>query len=117
VCRFHAHREPQAFGSKQDHVELACFGWLHLNPPDGYLHSKGGLTESVRLASASTGSLSRWLSNALDVALCYAPYLREAADRGLMGEASAWPGLAEIAARPGKSATLTKAGELLRVFR
>ncbi len=62
MCRFHAHREPQAFGSKQDHVELACFGWLHLNPPDGYLHSKGGLTESVRLASASTGSLSRWLS-------------------------------------------------------
>lgn len=74
------------------------------------------LTESVRFASASTASLPRWLSNVLDVALCYAPYLREAADRGLLGEESAWPGLAEIAARPGKSATLAKAGELLRVL-
>lgn len=61
-------------------------------------------------------SLPRWVSNVLDVVLCYAPYLREAADRGLLGEASAWPRLAEIAAHPGKSATLAKAGELLRAL-
>lgn len=74
------------------------------------------LTESVRSAGASAESLPRWLSIVLDVALSYAPYLREAAARGLMGEASAWPGLAEIAARPGRSATVAKAAQLQRAL-
>lgn len=74
------------------------------------------LTESVRFAGASAESLPRWLSIVLDVALRYAPYLREAAARGLLGEASAWPGLAEIAARPGKSATVAKAARLQRAL-
>lgn len=74
------------------------------------------LTESVRSAGATAESLPRWLSIVLDVALRYAPYLREAAARGLMGEASAWPGLAEIAARPGKSAAVAKAAQLQRAL-
>jgi hypothetical protein len=69
------------------------------------------LTESVRFAAAGE-ELPRWLNPVLDLALRYAPYLREAAVRGLLGEGPAWPGLAELASRSGQSAAVKKAVRL-----
>ncbi|KRC62496.1 hypothetical protein ASE14_01275 [Agromyces sp. Root81] len=71
------------------------------------------LTESVRFAAAQPKPPS-WLNRVLDVALLRAPVLRAAATAGrIPAEHAAWPGLAEIAARPGSSAALTKARSLM----
>lgn len=73
------------------------------------------LTEGVRRA-AELPAPPRWLNRVLDVALARAELLRAASRRGLLGDAavpdSAWPGLAELAARPGKSTAFTKARRL-----
>ena len=72
------------------------------------------LTEPVRVAGTSDSPVPKWLNRVLDVALFYADHLREAARRGLLpADAAGWPGLAELAARPGRSAALTKARSLL----
>jgi len=72
------------------------------------------LVESVRHAAATPAAPPRWLNRILDVALLHAPLLREAADRGLLpAEAAAWPGLADLAARPGNAAVPTKARRLV----
>ncbi|MCL2423774.1 MAG: hypothetical protein FWD11_07795 [Micrococcales bacterium] len=71
------------------------------------------LTEPVRVAAADDPP-PRWLNAVLDVAIHHAPTLREAARRNLLPpDAATWPGLADLAARPGKSAALTKARVLL----
>ncbi|MCL2091899.1 MAG: hypothetical protein FWH11_12010 [Micrococcales bacterium] len=76
------------------------------------------LAEPVRVAGTTEGPVPTWLNRVLDVALLYADHLREAARRGLIPEdAAAWPGLAELAARPGKSAALAKARSLLAAVR
>ncbi|MGY4642573.1 DUF7824 domain-containing protein [Cellulomonas sp. URHB0016] len=72
------------------------------------------LVESVRHAAGVAGPPPRWLNRVLDVTLLHAPHLREAAGRGLLSDdAATWPGLAELAARPGESAVLRKARELV----
>lgn len=70
------------------------------------------LTEAVHAASVQEKA-PRWLNGVLDCALDQAPVLAEAARRGHM--AAEWPGLAELAARPGKSAALSKARTLWEV--
>ena len=76
------------------------------------------LTESVAHAGSLPGNPPAWLSRVLSVALSYAPYLAEASRRGLISaEAAQWPGLADIASRPGKSAAIAKAKELKRMVR
>ena len=71
------------------------------------------LVESVRYAAGVDGAPPQWLNRILDVALLHATHLREAADRGLLpGDAPTWPGLADLAARPGSSAALRKARDL-----
>ncbi|MCE1173607.1 MAG: hypothetical protein LWW77_03250 [Propionibacteriales bacterium] len=74
------------------------------------------LTEPVRAAGTVEGPLPSWLNLVLDSALRLAPYLREAASRGLLGESSTWPGLAEVAGRGGSSASVTKARRLLKAL-
>ncbi|PFG44146.1 hypothetical protein ATJ88_2864 [Isoptericola jiangsuensis] len=70
------------------------------------------LVEPVRHA-ADAVSPPRWLNRVLDVALKYAPVLREAARRGLVpAEQATWPGLADLAARPGGAAASRKARAL-----
>ncbi|MFB9310014.1 hypothetical protein BJY17_000531 [Agromyces hippuratus] len=70
------------------------------------------LTESVRYA-ASQSKPPSWLNRVLDAALLRAPLLRAAAAAGrIPAEHAAWPGLAELAARPGSSAALAKARSL-----
>ncbi|MCL2850662.1 MAG: hypothetical protein FWE61_11580, partial [Micrococcales bacterium] len=69
------------------------------------------LTETVR-AAATDDPPPRWLTRVLDVAISHAPTLREAAHRGLIPP-EAWSGLADLAARPGKAAAMTKARTLL----
>ncbi len=76
------------------------------------------LTEPIRVVGLSDGPPPRWLNRVLDVALLYADHLGEAARRGwIPADASRWPGLAEIAARPGKAVALTKARTLLAAVR
>lgn len=71
------------------------------------------LTEPVRVAGLSDEAPPRWLNQVLTVAIAHAPTLRAAAAAGrLPADAAAWPGLAGLAARPGKSATLEKARSL-----
>lgn len=71
------------------------------------------LTEPVRIAGETAGSPPRWLNRVLAVAIHHAPVLRAAASAGrLPADAAAWPGLAALAARPGRSATLEKARSL-----
>lgn len=71
------------------------------------------LVESVRHAASIPGAAPRWLNRILDVALLHAALLREAADRALLpADASAWPGLTELASRPGSSTVRTKASTL-----
>lgn len=71
------------------------------------------LTESVRFAAAQPKPPS-WLNRVLDVSLLRAPVLRAAASAGrIPAELAAWPGLAELAGRPGSSAALTKARSLM----
>lgn len=71
------------------------------------------LTESVRFAATQPKPPS-WLNRVLDVALLRAPVLRAAASAGrIPADHAAWPGLAELAARPGSSAALAKARSLV----
>lgn len=71
------------------------------------------LTEPIRVAGLSDAPPPRWLNHVLVVALAHAPTLRAAAAAGrLPADAAAWPGLAELAARPSRSATLDKARSL-----
>lgn len=71
------------------------------------------LIESVAFAAAVDDAPPKWLGRVLAVAIHFAPYLREAARRGLISATDApWAGLTELSARPGKSATLAKAREL-----
>lgn len=74
------------------------------------------LTEPVRAAAAADGPPPRWLNQVLVVALVHAPALRAAARTGRLpadlSGPDGWPGLAELAARPGKSAALAKARDL-----
>lgn len=71
------------------------------------------LTEPIRVAGLTDGPPPRWLNQVLVVALSHAPTLRAAAAAGsLPADAANWPGLAELAARPGRSATLEKARSL-----
>ncbi|MCL2466654.1 MAG: hypothetical protein FWF02_14465 [Micrococcales bacterium] len=75
------------------------------------------LTEPVRVAGSADGPAPRWLSRVLDTALVHAPTLREAAARGLLpADAATWPGLSDLAARPGKAAATTKARTLLEAL-
>lgn len=75
------------------------------------------LTESVRVAGATDAPPPRWLARVLDAAITYAPTLREAATRGLLpADAATWPGLADLAARSGKSAAITKARTLIEAL-
>lgn len=69
------------------------------------------LTEPVRRAAAYDKPPA-WLNRVLGVALANAATLREAGERGLLGEAASWPGLADLAARTGSQAALRKAREL-----
>lgn len=71
------------------------------------------LTESVRFAAGEAKPPS-WLNRVLDVALLRAPLLRAAAETGrIPAEHAAWPGLAELGARKGSNAALTKARTLV----
>lgn len=70
------------------------------------------LTESIAFAAAADKP-PHWLNRILDAALRHAPTLAKAARRGLIpADAAAWPGLAELAQRPGVTAALRKAREL-----
>lgn len=71
------------------------------------------LTEPIRAAGLSDEPPPRWLNQVLVVATAHALILRAAAAAGrLPADAAAWPGLTELAARPGKSAALVKARSL-----
>jgi hypothetical protein len=55
-----------------------------------------------------------WINRILDIALRYAPYLKEAAKQGLIPpEDAQWQGLATIAASKSKSTVVSKAKRLL----
>ena len=76
------------------------------------------LTESVAAGAAQPGTPPAWLNRVLSVALQHSRYLLEAARRGyLPADAAAWPGLADLAARPGKSASIAKAKALAAALR
>ena len=72
------------------------------------------LTEPIQAAGMSDGPLPRWLNRVLDVALLHADLLAAATDAGrLPADVASWPGLAEIAARPGSAAGPKNARALL----
>ncbi|MDR1136167.1 MAG: PRTRC system protein E [Clostridiales Family XIII bacterium] len=75
------------------------------------------LTESVHAAGALIAAGNKapaWVNRVLDTVLRYAPYLAEAARRGLIPAGDAeWVGLSEIAALAAKSAAGVKAQSLL----
>jgi hypothetical protein len=75
------------------------------------------LTECVKAAGASTAAGEKppvWVNRVLDIALRYAPYLSEAAKRGLIPKDDArFAGLSEIAASKAKSTAVAKAKNLL----
>ncbi len=71
------------------------------------------LTEPIRAAGRSNEPPPRWLNQILVVAIAHAPTMRAAAASGRLPEdVATWPGLAELAARPGRSAALEKARSL-----
>lgn len=71
------------------------------------------LVESIHYAGRFSGPPPRWLGRVLDVALWFWPLLAEASRRGFIpAESSAWPGLAEIAARGGSTSAVQKARTL-----
>ncbi|MDR2870396.1 MAG: hypothetical protein LBV04_08105 [Deferribacteraceae bacterium] len=71
------------------------------------------LTESIKAAGTETKP-PVWVNSVLDAALSYAPYLKEAASRGLIpAEDAKWQGLSAIAASKSKSAAVDKAKQLL----
>jgi hypothetical protein len=75
------------------------------------------LTESLKSAGvivAGGNPPPVWVNRILDNALRYAPYLTEAAKRGLIpAEDAKWAGLSEIAASKAKSTAVAKAKKLL----
>jgi hypothetical protein len=75
------------------------------------------LTESVKAAGERVASGDKppvWANRVLGTALRYAPYLAEAARQGFIPtEDAQWAGLSEIAASTAKSASVTKARNLL----
>jgi hypothetical protein len=79
------------------------------------------LTESLKTVGAPVAAGEKppvWVNRVLDVALRYAPYLAEAAKRGLIPEQDAkWEGLSEIAASKAKSTAVAKAQKLLEHLR
>ncbi|MDR1386635.1 MAG: hypothetical protein LBJ44_03400 [Propionibacteriaceae bacterium] len=71
------------------------------------------LTEPVRAAAQVATKPPTWVNRVLDLALRHAPYLAEAAHRGLIpADAARWDGLAALAASPAKSAGVAKARRL-----
>ena len=75
------------------------------------------LTECVKAAGALTAAGEKppvWVNRILDIAIRYAPYLKEAAKRGLIPAKDAeWAGLSEIASSKEKSTAIAKAKKLL----
>ncbi|MCL2148984.1 MAG: hypothetical protein FWH47_06585, partial [Methanomassiliicoccaceae archaeon] len=74
------------------------------------------LTESIKAAGAETaadGGPPPWANRVLDTAVRYAPYLAEAARRGLIpAEDARWAGLSDIASSKSKSTAIGKSKEL-----
>jgi len=71
------------------------------------------LTESISAAAHKPGTPPTWLNRVLSVALMHSQHLAEAARRAyLPASAATWPGLANLAARPGTAASITKAKAL-----
>jgi len=73
------------------------------------------LTESIKFAGqkvAAGEKLLQWTNRILDIALRYAPYLKEAAARGFMLDTQ-WEGLESIANAKMSSTAVAKAKELL----
>lgn len=71
------------------------------------------LTEPIRVAGLAGGPPPRWLNQVLVIATAHASTMRAAAETGRLPEdVATWPGLAELAARPGTSAALEKARSL-----
>ena len=75
------------------------------------------LTECIKAAGALTAAGDNppvWINRILDIALRYAPYLAEAAKRGIIpAEDARWSGLSEIASSKSKSTAVEKAKKLL----
>jgi hypothetical protein len=78
------------------------------------------LTEGVKAAGAEVAAGGKppvWVNRILDIALRCAPYLAEAAKRGLIpAEDAKWTGLAEIASAKAKSTAVAKAQKLLALW-
>jgi len=78
------------------------------------------LTESTRVAGEQIAAGNKppvWINRILDIALRYAPYLREACKRDLIPEEDGkWHGLADIAASTGKSVAVGKARKLMELL-
>ena len=78
------------------------------------------LTESIKFAGALTSEGNTppvWINRVLDIAIRFAPYLVEAAKRGLIpAEDARWTGLTEIASSKAKSTAVAKAKKLLTVL-
>ena len=78
------------------------------------------LTECIKAAGLSVADGDNppvWVNRILDTALRYAPYLKEAAQRGLIGpEYARWEGLSEIVSSKVKSTAIAKANKLLALL-
>ncbi len=78
------------------------------------------LTESIKTAGAIAADGNAppvWVNRILDIALRYAPYLAEAAKRGIMNPDDArWEGLSQIALSKAKSKAPAKAQKLLEAL-
>ena len=76
------------------------------------------LVESVRHVATAPGAPPRWLNRILDATLLHATLLREAAERGLLpSDAATWPGLTDLASRPGSATVPKKARTLAAMLR
>ncbi|MDR2870422.1 MAG: hypothetical protein LBV04_08235, partial [Deferribacteraceae bacterium] len=75
------------------------------------------LTEGIKAASIAPKP-PVWVNRLLDIALRYAPYLKEAAKRSYIPvDDAAWHGLEEIAQAKTKSAAVDKAKKLLETLK
>ena len=74
------------------------------------------LTESIKYAGQQTTQTQKppvWVNRILEIAVRYAAYLKEAAERGVIAaEEAKWEGLADIADAKAKSAAIEKARTL-----
>lgn len=79
------------------------------------------LVEPVKFAGQGLiegRALPVWINRILDISMRYAPYLAEAAKRGLIpAEDARWVGLTEIASSKAKKPAVEKAKELLEAFK